>query len=79
MTVTEPICPTCHFGKLRARKITYAQIYEGQLIVIPNVSALVCDVCDEKILDNEVLTRLSGLLGQDRRSASTFTHRLPRP
>jgi len=67
MNTTEPMCPVCHIGKLRARKITYTQVFEGRLIAIPNVAALMCDLCGEKILDNEVLTRLSGLLGQNRK------------
>ena len=69
------ICPVCHFGKLQERRITHTQIYEGQFIAIPNALALVCDVCGERILDDEVLTCLSGLLGQDRRSAGMITQR----
>ena len=78
MNIEEPICPVCHFGKLSQNKITHTQIFEGQLIVIPNVPALVCDVCGETVLDNQILTRLSGLLGQDRQSPGTFTQRLSR-
>ena len=73
------ICPVCHVGKLQDRKVTHTQVFEGQLVVIPNVSALVCDVCGEKIIDDEVLSRLSGLLGQDRRSAYPNTQRHPWP
>ena len=78
MNIEEPICPVCHFGKLCQTKITHTQIFDGQLIVIPHVPALVCDVCGETILDNQVLTRLSGLLGQDRQSGNSITQRLPR-
>ena len=78
MKTDEPICPVCHFGKLSQNKITHTQIFEGQLIVIPHGPALVCDVCGETILDNQVLTRLSGLLGQERQSADTIAQRLSR-
>jgi YgiT-type zinc finger domain-containing protein len=63
------LCPVCHIGRLRAREITYTQVFEGQFIVIPNVSALVCDVCGEKVFDSKTLSRLSGLLGVERQSA----------
>jgi YgiT-type zinc finger domain-containing protein len=71
MEMGDSICPVCHVGKLRERKVTYTQVYEGQFIVVPNVQALVCDVCGEKVFDNIVLGRLSGLLGMDRRSLGT--------
>jgi YgiT-type zinc finger domain-containing protein len=78
MSAENPICPICHFGKLGERQVTHTQIFEGQLIVIPNVPALVCDVCGEKILDDEVLTRLSGLLGQGKGNARDATQRQSR-
>jgi YgiT-type zinc finger domain-containing protein len=70
-----PICPICHYGKLGEREITYTQVFEGKLVVIPHVPALVCDVCGERILDDEVLTRLSGLLGQARPGIRPATQR----
>ena len=75
MTHTDTICPACHLGKLKAHKVTYTQVFAGEFIVIPNVRALVCDVCGEKIFDRETLKRLSGLLGQDRRAMSGMTSR----
>ena len=71
MDMGDSICPVCHVGKLQERKITYTQVYEDQFIVIPNVEALVCDICGEKVFDNIVLRRLNGLLGGDR-------HNLPK-
>jgi YgiT-type zinc finger domain-containing protein len=75
MNIAEFICPVCHFGKLQDRRVTHTQVFEGQLIAISNVAALVCDVCGERILDDQVLTRLSGLLGPGRRTIDTATHR----
>ena len=59
-------CPKCHFGRLVARKATFTSTFEGQLLVAPNVSALVCDVCGETIMDQEMLHRLSGLLANEK-------------
>ena len=66
MNSDDSFCPVCHLGRLRERTITYTQIHEGQFVVIPNVAALVCDVCGEKLFDKVVLRRLNGLLGGDR-------------
>ena len=59
-------CPMCHVGKLQERYVTYSQIFEGHLVVINHVPAMVCDVCGERILDRDVLARLSGLLGTEQ-------------
>jgi len=73
MSTTDPLCPVCHVGRLETRRITYTQVFEGRFIVIPNVSALVCDVCGEKVFDHDTLTRLSGLLGQERQDTRDMT------
>jgi YgiT-type zinc finger domain-containing protein len=75
MNISEYICPVCHYGKLQKRKVTHTQIFEGQLIAISNVPALVCDVCAERILDDQVLIRLFGLLGPNQRNIGPTTHR----
>jgi YgiT-type zinc finger domain-containing protein len=75
MNADDPLCPVCHYGRLRVRKINYTQVFDGKFIVIPNVSALVCDVCGEKVFDHDMLSRLSGLLGQDRQDNLRVTSR----
>jgi YgiT-type zinc finger domain-containing protein len=75
MSTTDSLCPVCHFGRLKAQKITYTEVFEGEFIVIPNVAALVCDVCGEKVFDNDTLTRLSGLLGQERQDMRNILSR----
>jgi YgiT-type zinc finger domain-containing protein len=69
-------CPICHVGKLQERHVTHSQIFEGQLVVINHVPAMVCDVCGERILDSDVLARLSGLLGTERQGQSLLTNRI---
>jgi YgiT-type zinc finger domain-containing protein len=60
------MCPICHVGKLHERKTTFTQVFEGQVIVMPNVTALVCDVCGERTMDHDTMLSLSGLLGVER-------------
>jgi YgiT-type zinc finger domain-containing protein len=79
MDMGDSICPVCHVGKLRERTLNYTQVYDGQFIVIPNVHALVCDVCGEKVLDHTMLGRLYGLLGIDRRDLQNAGSRQSRP
>ncbi len=38
-------CPRCTVGRCRPRKTTFAEVYHGQLLSVPNVNAFVCDVC----------------------------------
>ena len=74
-TLLEPLCSTCHIGKLRVQTVTYTQVIGGHLIVIPNTPAMVCDICGERLLDNEVLSRLSGLLGPGQQGMQPLTRR----
>jgi YgiT-type zinc finger domain-containing protein len=66
MNDSQPMCPVCHVGKLHERKTTFTELYEGQVIVMPNVTALVCDVCGERTMDHDTMLSLSGLLGVER-------------
>lgn len=69
-------CPICHVGKLQLKKAIYSQVFQDRLIVVPNVSALVCDVCGERMLDNQILSRLSGLLAPGRPDGRPVTRRI---
>ncbi len=42
--------------------ITYTQRYEGQLFLVENVPALVCDQCNEQLLDIDVAGRIYDLV-----------------
>jgi YgiT-type zinc finger domain-containing protein len=75
MSTRELFCPTCHVGRLHVRKVTYTQVFDGHLVVIANASALVCDICGERVFDNDMLSWLSGLLGPDQ----GHTRQVPRP
>jgi YgiT-type zinc finger domain-containing protein len=60
------MCPVCHLGRLQTRKITFTSAFQGRWLAVPNVSALVCDVCGEMIIDQEMIRLLSGLLKTER-------------
>jgi YgiT-type zinc finger domain-containing protein len=67
------MCPVCHVGKLHERKTTFTQLFEGQVVVMPNVTALVCDVCGERTMDQDTMLSLSGLLGVERPGLTNTT------
>jgi YgiT-type zinc finger domain-containing protein len=77
MNPIEDLCPVCHVGKLREKKTTFTQVFEGQVIVMPNVSALVCDVCGERTMAHDTLLSLSGLLGVERLNLANLMPDLP--
>jgi YgiT-type zinc finger domain-containing protein len=72
------MCPVCHVGKLREKKTTFTQVFEGQVIVMHNVSAMVCDVCGERTMDPDTLLSLSGLLGAERPGLANPTPDFPK-
>jgi len=76
MNTPNPICPTCHLGKLQARTANYTQVLGDRLLVIPNMLALVCDVCGEKTFDRELLSQLSGLLSPYEGGLGHLTHQV---
>jgi YgiT-type zinc finger domain-containing protein len=76
MDVDYIACPICHVGRLQEREVKYSQVFEGQMVVIDHVPAMVCDVCGERILDSDVLARLSGLLGTDQRDRHPLVPRI---
>lgn len=73
------ICPNCHVGKLQRRQVTLTSTFEGQPLVVPNTSAWICDICNEMVVDQETLNRLSGLLATDRPRHRVAATRTPHP
>ncbi len=71
------MCPNCHLGRLRHRKMTFASTFQGDLLVVPNTTALICDVCGETVVDPEMLTRLSGLLSTGKPMRGVIAPRRP--
>ena len=38
-------CPRCVVGRCRPQTTTFAEVYHGHLLSIPNMLAFICDVC----------------------------------
>lgn len=72
------LCPACHVGHLHDERGTYTQWYEGQLVVVPNVPAQVCDYCGETHFHPVVLERLQQLLWTDTGSKGNPASNTPR-
>ena len=51
-------CPRCTVGRCTHRKTTFAEVYHGQLLSIPNINAYVCDVCHFAEFEQETLDAL---------------------
>ena len=59
------VCNQCRVGRLHDIRVPYVREYQGQLLVIPNVPAGICDICDEVEYDMAYMTRLLCLLDPD--------------
>lgn len=66
-------CPVCHIGSMQERRVTYTQVYEGQLVIVQGVLALVCDFCGERWFDTETVDGLQRLLQSDTGGAERLT------
>lgn len=62
----EKQCPICHVGVLHLRRVTYTSWLQRQLVLLPNVAVLACDVCGESAYDPEIVGWVSMLLGIER-------------
>ncbi len=54
-------CPLCG-GKLAQKKVTHPQEHEGQIIILENVPAEVCEQCGEVLLRPEAADRVQKLV-----------------
>ena len=58
-------------GEYETRRIFHAVKYEGRIIVIDQVPAEVCTVCDDVLFSADTVRRIEDLLKQDLQPAST--------
>lgn len=51
-------CPRCTVGRCTPQTTTFADVYHGQLLSIPNLRAHICDVCHFVEFEQETLEAL---------------------
>ena len=51
-------CPRCTVGRCTPQRATFTDIYQGQLLCIPNTRAFICDVCHFAEFEQELLDAL---------------------
>lgn len=51
-------CSRCTVGRCLPQKTTFAEIHHGQLLVIPNMQAYICDVCKLTEFEQETMEAL---------------------
>ncbi|MDP3767745.1 MAG: type II toxin-antitoxin system MqsA family antitoxin [Dehalococcoidia bacterium] len=54
-------CPICR-GDLERKTIRYTSEYEGKVVVVENVPALVCTQCGEALLEPDVAEKLQEIV-----------------
>src|SRR4030042_5415078 len=54
-------CAFCH-GELEEKTILYTSEFEGRVVVVENVPALVCRQCGETVLRPEVVEKLQKII-----------------
>ena len=63
-------CELCHIGTLHVHHTTYTTWVNTQLITLPNVLTLTCDVCGEANYDAKTVKEIDALLGKRHLHAS---------
>lgn len=62
---TGEFCPRCMIGRLQTQTATYARLYQGMVLSLPDASAYVCDYCGYQEFDLTVLQYIQALIGTD--------------
>jgi YgiT-type zinc finger domain-containing protein len=56
------VCPSCRIGRLGLRPMVYIEWHGENLLVANHMPAEVCDVCGERVYDDEAIENLQRLL-----------------
>ena len=56
------ICSSCRIGRLRQRSMAYVEWYGKSLLVADRMPVQICDVCGERVYDNDAMESLQRLL-----------------
>jgi len=65
MDHTSQTCSVCRIGTLRRKRGAYAAWHGDQFVVVPTAFVGLCDVCGERVYDQDALDQLSLLAGQN--------------
>ncbi len=65
-------CNVCHC-KMKSTLTTYTQQYKGQMVIVENVPAWVCEQCGETYFDPDVVDRIQALIWSDAAPTRTVT------
>lgn len=60
-----PLCPNCDAPTLIREDIPYLQNLAGQLIILPDVPALVCTTCEHTQLEPELEEKIHHFLAEN--------------
>ncbi len=56
------LCPSCRIGRLGKRSMAYLEWHGNNLLIANRIPAHVCDVCGERIYDDEAIESLQRLI-----------------
>ncbi len=56
------LCPTCRIGRLGKRSMAYLEWHGKSLLIANRMPAYVCDICGERMYDDEAVESLQQLL-----------------
>lgn len=59
-------CPRCSVGRCHHHSIPFVDMYQGQLLSIPNTPAYICDVCHFAEFERQALELLWEALEIDK-------------
>lgn len=72
-------CRECSAGVMHLRHITYFTWLGGELIMVPNFPAWICDMCGKREFDARAISWLTMLLDPNAGKPTQRRKRAPRP
>jgi YgiT-type zinc finger domain-containing protein len=70
-------CEECRVGRYQERQAPYTAWLETQMVVVPDVPALVCDICGDIVYDAGYVRQLQAMI-EDRASRGRSSGRARR-
>lgn len=63
---TTYLCPQCQIGHLQPGKQTFAHVYNGMFVSIPDMPCYTCDVCGHQEYEPAAVAHIEALIGEAR-------------